>query len=63
VGALANLGHRISDQTVGNIPRRHAWRRRPNGAKTQLGAFIRSHMAVLAGIGFFTVELLTWRVW
>ena len=23
VGALANLGHRMSDQTVGNILRRH----------------------------------------
>jgi hypothetical protein len=23
--------------------------------------FIRSHMAVLAGIDFFTVEVLTWR--
>src|SRR5260221_14303332 len=23
VGALANLGHEISDQTVGNVPRRH----------------------------------------
>jgi putative transposase len=25
------------------------------------GDFIRSHMAVLAGIDFFTVEVLTWR--
>ncbi len=24
VGALANLGHRLSDQSVGNILRRHA---------------------------------------
>jgi len=30
--------------------------------KHELGKkFIRSHMAVLAGIDFFTVEVLTWR--
>ena len=27
VGALANLGHRLSDQTVGNILRRHGFSR------------------------------------
>ncbi len=61
-GALANLGHHISDQTVGNILRRFgiapAPKRRQN---TNWADFIRSHMAVLAGIDFFTVEVLTWR--
>jgi hypothetical protein len=28
VGALANLGHEVSDQTVGNVLRRHVYRRR-----------------------------------
>src|SRR5579864_2079691 len=37
VGALANLGHRVSDQTIANILRRMACRRRPNGAKAQPG--------------------------
>jgi transposase InsO family protein len=60
VGALANLGHRISDQTVGNILKRHGLsparkRRQTVGWKD----FIRSHMAVLAGADFFTVEILT----
>ncbi|PYT77133.1 MAG: hypothetical protein DMG40_24550 [Acidobacteria bacterium] len=60
VGALANLGHRISDQTVGNILKRHGLspahkRRQTVGWKD----FIRSHMAVLAGTDFFTVEILT----
>jgi hypothetical protein len=32
IGALANLGHQISDQTVGNIMRRHNLApARPNG--------------------------------
>src|SRR5215472_12118579 len=60
MGALANLGHRISDQTVGNILKRHGLspahqRRQTVGWKD----FIRSHMAVLAGADFFTVEILT----
>jgi transposase InsO family protein len=60
VGALANLGHRISDQTVGNILKRHglspAHKRRQT---VRWKDFIRSHMAVLAGADFFTVEILT----
>jgi putative transposase len=62
VGALANLGHRISDQTVGNILRRHGLAPAPKRSQnTTWKEFIRSHMAVLAGIDFFTVEVLTWR--
>jgi hypothetical protein len=53
VGALANLGHQISDQTVGNILK--GKRRQTVGWKD----FIRSHMAVFAGADFFTVEILT----
>ena len=37
VGALANLGYTVSDQTVGNVLKRHASRRRRNGAKTRRG--------------------------
>jgi transposase InsO family protein len=62
VGALANLGHHASDQTVGNVLRRNgidpAHRRSQN---TTWREFIQSHLAVLAGIDFFTVEVLTWR--
>ena len=62
VGALANLGHVVSDQTVGNILRRHgigpASRRSQN---TTWKDFIARHMAVMAGVDFFTVEVLTWR--
>lgn len=60
VGALENLGHRISHQTVGNILERHGIS--PSGKRKQTVRwkdFIRAHMAVLAGTDFFTVELLT----
>ena len=62
VGALANLGHTVSDRTVGNILRRHGIAPAPERKRTTTWSqFIRSHMAVLAGTDFFTVEVLTWR--
>jgi putative transposase len=61
-GALKNLGHCVSDQTVGNILRRFGIAPAPKRRQQMTWAdFIRSHMAVLAGIDFFTVEMLTWR--
>ena len=62
VGALANLGHQISDQTVGNILRRHNLAPAPERSRTTTWKeFIQSHIDVLAGADFFTVEVLTWR--
>src|SRR5450830_348308 len=62
VGALANLGHEVSDQTVGNILRRHGLPPAPERKHTTTwAAFIRAHLAVLAGTDFFTVEVLTLR--
>jgi hypothetical protein len=53
VGALANLGHRVSDQTVGNVLRRHGIDPAPKRSQnTTWKEFIESHMAVLAGIDF-----------
>jgi transposase InsO family protein len=61
-GALENLGHSISDQTVGNILRHFGIAPAPKRRQQMNWAdFIRSHMAVLAGVDFFTVEVLTWR--
>ena len=61
-GALANLGHRISDQTVGNILRRHNIAPAPERSRTTTWReFIGSHTDVLAGADFFTVEVLSWR--
>ena len=62
VGALANLGHEVSDQTVGNVLKRHGVLPAPERKKTTTWAqFIRSHLAVLAGTDFFSVEVLTRR--
>src|SRR6516162_10315979 len=47
-GALANLGHRLSDQTVGNILRRHGLSPTPKRKQTvSWKDFIRSHRDVL----------------
>ena len=62
VGALANLGQHLSDQSVGNILRRHGIAPAPKRSQTTTWKdFIRRHMDVLAGTDFFTVEVLTWR--
>jgi transposase InsO family protein len=62
VGALANLGHRLSDQTVGNILRRHGIAPAPKRSQiTTWKDFLATHMNVLAGCDFFTVEVLSWR--
>ena len=62
VGAMANLGYRLSDQTVGNILQRHGISPAPQRMLTTTWAdFIRAHMAVLVGTDFFSVEVLTLR--
>jgi hypothetical protein len=58
MGALANLGYRISDQTVGNILKRHgippASERKQTMTWTE---FIRIHMDVLMATDFFTTDV------
>src|ERR1017187_9797145 len=58
----SDRGLRLSDQTVGNILRRHDI---PPAPKRKQAAswkdFIRAHMAVLVATDFFTVEVLTLR--
>jgi hypothetical protein len=61
-GALANLGYEISDQTVGNVLRRHGLPPAPERKRTTTwAAFIRTHLALLTGTDFFTAEVLTLR--
>src|SRR5204863_1710758 len=61
-GALANLGHQVSDQTIGNVLKRNGIAPAPKRRQsTRWKDFIAAHMAVLAGTDFFTVEVLTWR--
>ena len=62
VGAMANLGYRLSDQTVGNILQRNGISPAPKRKRTTTWSdFIRAHISVLAGTDFFSVEVLTVR--
>ena len=59
-GALANLGHHISDTTVANVLRAHGIepapdRRRQSTWKT----FLEAHWEVLASVDFTTIEVWT----
>ena len=59
-GALAHLGYTISDQTVGNILKRHGMLPAPERKKTTTWkAFIRTHLDVLVATDFFTAEVWT----
>lgn len=59
-GALANLGHEISDQTVGNILKTHGIEPAPKRKRqTTWKTFIQSHWDVLGAIDFTTIEVWT----
>ena len=61
-GALANLGYKVCDQTIGNVLQRHGLPPAPDRKRTTTWqAFIRIHLALLAGTDFFTAEALTPR--
>jgi transposase len=57
-GALQHLGYTISDQTVGNILKRHGIPPAPERQKTTTWKeLIRTHMDVLVATDFFTTEV------
>jgi transposase InsO family protein len=59
-GALMHLGYAISDQTVGNMLKRHGLQPAPERKKTTTWKeFIRSHIAVLWATDFFSTEVWT----
>jgi putative transposase len=59
-GALANLGYTVSDQTVGNILKRHGLPPAPERKTTTTWkAFIHMHLDVLVATDFFTAEVWT----
>src|SRR5262249_27209780 len=61
VGALGNLGYTISDQTVGNILKRHGIPPAPERKKTVTWReFVRNHVDVLGATDFFRSELWAW---
>jgi hypothetical protein len=59
-GALANLGHKISDATVGNVLKAHGIEPAPfRKRQTTWKTFLKAHWDVLAAIDFTTVEVWT----
>src|SRR5262247_3467337 len=61
VGALANLGYTISDQTVGNILKRHSIPPAPERKTTVTwGEFVRFHLDVLLATNFCNSEVWNW---
>ena len=61
-GAIHNLGHHISDQTVGNILQRNGLGSSPERRRnTTWSEFIRRHRDVLWATDFFTTEI--WTRW
>jgi hypothetical protein len=61
VGALTNLGYHISDQTVGNILKRHGVPSVPERKKTTTWReFVHIHMNILMATDFFTAEVWSW---
>ena len=62
VGAMKNLGHNLSRQSVANVHKRNGLEPAPErGRRTPWKAFIRSHLSVLAATDFFTAEVWTSR--
>jgi hypothetical protein len=60
-GALNHLGYTISDQTVGNILKRHTIPPAPARKKTVTWPeFVRIHLAVLLATDFFNHEVWSW---
>ena len=57
-GALANLGHIVSDTTVGNVLKANGIEPAPQRQrKTSWKTFIKAHWDVLAAVDFTTVEV------
>jgi putative transposase len=63
-GALANLGHEVSDQTVGNVLRRRGIAPAPKRSQTTAWKdFIAAHMAVLAAWTSLPLRCSPGAVW
>ena len=59
-GALANVGYRLTDTTVGNVIRQHGIEPGPDRTtQTTWATFLQAHWDVLATIDFTTVEVWT----
>ncbi len=59
-GALANLGHPVSDRTVGNILKAHGIEPAPDRKRLSTWkTFLEAHWDVLASVDFTTIEVWT----
>jgi hypothetical protein len=56
-GALGNLGHKISRETVANILKRRSVAPVPERGKSLWKDFIQSHLEMLATGDYFTAEV------
>jgi hypothetical protein len=62
VGMMANLGHKLSDNTVKNILKQHGLEPAPQRQKTSnWKAFLKAHWGTIAAADFFTTEVWTPR--
>jgi helix-turn-helix protein len=60
LGALKNVGHRVSRSTVARILKAHGMAPAPE-RRTSWQTFLRAHWGAIAGADFFTTEVWTWR--
>jgi putative transposase len=60
VGALQNVGHRVSRSTIARILKAHGMPPVPE-RRTSWQTFLRAHWGASAGADFFTTEVWTWR--
>jgi transposase len=60
VGALQNVGHRVSRSTIARLLKSHGIPPVPE-RPTSWQTFLRAHWGAIAGADFFTTEVWTWR--
>ena len=60
VGALKNVGHRVSRSTIARILKAHGIPPVP-ARPTSWQTLLRAHWGAISGADFFTTEVLTWR--
>jgi putative transposase len=60
VGALKNVGHRVSRSTIARMLKAHGIPPVPE-RPTSWRTFLRAHWDAIAGADFFTTEVWTWR--
>ena len=60
LGALNNVGHRVSRASIARILKAHGIPPVPE-RPTSWQTFLHAHRGVIAGADFFTTEVWTWR--